>query len=92
MSARNVLGKIKSELDEYVGSRVRLTANQGRKKVMRAEGILEKTYPNIFVVRVTEDSEGIKRLSYCYADVLTNSVQLTICDDGVETRFKCANY
>ncbi|HOB91468.1 MAG: Veg family protein [Bacillota bacterium] len=92
MSARNVLAKIKSDLDEYVGSRVRLTANQGRKKVMRAEGILEKTYPNIFVVRINEDSDNVKRLSYCYADVLTNSVQLTICDDKGETLFKCANY
>jgi uncharacterized protein Veg len=92
MSARNVLSRIKSELDEYVGSKVRLTANQGRKKVMRAEGILEKTYPNIFVVRLNEDSEAVKRLSYCYADVLTNSVQLTICDDRGETLFKCANY
>lgn len=92
MSARNVLSKIKSELEEYVGSKVRLTANQGRKKVMRAEGILEKTYPNIFVVRLNEDSEAVKRLSYCYADVLTNSVQLTICDDRGETLFKCANY
>ena len=76
MSARNVLAKIKSDLDEYVGSRVRLTANQGRKKVMRAEGILEKTYPNIFVVRINEDSDNVKRLSYYYADVLTNSVQV----------------
>jgi uncharacterized protein Veg len=92
VSARNVLSKIKSELEEYVGSKVRLTANQGRKKVMRAEGILEKTYPNIFVVRLNEDSEAVKRLSYCYADVLTNSVQLTICDDRGETLFKCANY
>lgn len=92
MSARNVLSRIKSELEEYVGSKVRLTANQGRKKVMRAEGILEKTYPNIFVVRLNEDSEAVKRLSYCYADVLTNSVQLTICDDRGETLFKCANY
>jgi uncharacterized protein Veg len=92
MSARNVLGRIKSELEEYVGSKVRLTANQGRKKVMRAEGILEKTYPNIFVVRLNEDSDAVKRLSYCYADVLTNSVQLTICDDRGETLFKCANY
>ena len=90
MSARNVLGRIKSELEEYVGSKVRLTANQGRKKVMRAEGILEK--PNIFVVRLNEDSDAVKRLSYCYADVLTNSVQLTICDDRGETLFKCANY
>ena len=92
MSARNVLGRIKSELEEYVGSKVRLTANQGRKKVMRAEGILEKTYPNIFVVRLNEDSDAVKRLSYCYADVLTNSVQLTICDDRGETLFKCATY
>ena len=92
MSARNVLSRIKSELEEYVGSKVRLTANQGRKKVMRAEGVLEKTYPNIFVVRLNEDSEAVKRLSYCYADVLTNSVQLTICDDRGETLFKCANY
>ncbi|HBM81292.1 MAG TPA: hypothetical protein DD426_10735 [Clostridiaceae bacterium] len=67
---------MKREIDSHVGEKVMLRANGGRKKIFVKEGILEKTYPNIFVVRVEGNSNDIRTISYSYSDILTETVQL----------------
>lgn len=76
--ARNTLADIKVDLENYLGYRILLKANRGRQKTVVREGILEKTYPNIFVVKLDENKYPVKRVSYSYADVLTKTVQLTV--------------
>lgn len=71
--------QIKLDLESCIGKRVKLRANRGRKKIIEAEGIIESTYPKIFVVKLDE-SHSIERLSYTYADVLTKTVELTVDD------------
>jgi uncharacterized protein Veg len=46
---------------------------------MEAKGILEKTYPNLFVVRL-DDGSPVQRMSYTYADVLTETVEIKFDD------------
>lgn len=79
--SRNALEEIRQSLESSVGKKVKLRANRGRRRVLEAEGIIENTYPKVFVVRLDKDS-AVKRVSYTYADVLTETVELTI--DGVE--------
>ena len=76
------LDAIKKSLEANVGKKVRLRANRGRRKVIAAEGVLEQTYPKLFEVKLDKPS-AIKRLSYTYADVLTDTVQVTIGDKQV---------
>jgi uncharacterized protein Veg len=76
VNSKEILNAIKREIDGHVGERVMLKANGGRKKVMVKEGILEKTYPNIFVVRVTGKCNESRTVSYSYSDILTETVQL----------------
>lgn len=73
----NVLDEIKRDLDSFVGQRVTLKANRGRRKILQREGILEKTYPNIFIVKVDGDHTP-RRISYSYADILTETVEIKI--------------
>ena len=80
-NARN-LDTIKRSLEANVGKKVRLKANRGRRKVIEAEGVLEQTYPKLFVVKLDKPSP-IKRLSYTCADVLTETVEVTIGDKQV---------
>jgi len=68
---------IRKGIEELVGSRVRVTANKGRRQVIEREGVLEKTYPSLFVIRL--DEEGSRRMTFTYADVLTEMVKLTVC-------------
>lgn len=78
MAAKSVLDDIKHELELHVGEKIRVKANKGRKKVDEKEGILEKTYPNIFVVRIEEGHLAERRISFSYADVLTETVELSL--------------
>lgn len=81
--ANNALNAIKRNLDHYVGEKILLRANGGRRKTIERTGILEETYPSVFIVKLDEEQHSFKRVSYSYADILTASVELTIRkDDG----------
>lgn len=76
MKGKEMLGAIKKNMDGHIGEKVLLKANSGRRKVVIKEGILEKTYPNIFVIRVEGNDNSSRTVSYSYSDILTQTVQL----------------
>lgn len=78
----NALEEIRARVEAYVGKRVKVRANRGRRKVIENEGIIERTYPKLFVVKL-EGSEPVRRLSYTYADLLTSTVELTVDENRV---------
>lgn len=78
MASANALKKIRKNVESNVGKMVRLKANRGRKRTFEKEGILEQVYPNIFVVKVTESADFVRRISYSYSDILTDTVELTV--------------
>lgn len=80
--AKNALYDIKSKLENYVGQRIKLKANGGRRKTVERFGILEETYPSVFIVKLDEQQHAFKRVSYSYADILTETVELTIMSDS----------
>lgn len=86
MATKNTLSLIRSNVDSYVGERVVLKANKGRKKISIKEGIIEKTYPSIFVIRIdAEVPEDFGRtVSYSYSDILTKSIELFACKDNIK--------
>ncbi|MBC7345008.1 MAG: Veg family protein [Clostridia bacterium] len=84
MAAKKVLLDIKNDLDAHIGKKVKLKANRGRKKVIERTGILEKTYPNIFVIKLDQKKNSVQRISFSYTDILTEMVELTIYDDKKE--------
>lgn len=80
MIVRSDLTKMKENLDSIVGQEIQLTARRGRKRAITRKGVIEKTYPSIFIVRLenTRNSamEG-RRVSYSYADILTRAIEVT---------------
>jgi len=85
MIRKNDLSKIKEDIGFCIGQRVMLTTNKGKKKVSTREGIIESTYPNIFVVKVDEN-QSQRRISFSYTDVLTNTVELIKCSDNLNVQ------
>jgi uncharacterized protein Veg len=81
MVAKDVLCEIRKKLEPHVGEKIKLRANRGRRKTYEKEGILESTYPSIFVVRIDEPNY-FQRLSFSYADVLTETVELSFSEDS----------
>ncbi len=76
MVAKDVLFEIRKKLESHLGEKIKLRANRGRRKTYEKEGVLESTYPSIFIVRVDENNY-FQRLSFTYADVLTETVELS---------------
>ena len=83
--------RIKEDIESNVGQRVRLKSNRGRRKIIEREGILEKTYPNIFVVRIDENTDSERRVSYSYTDVLTETVEVTVFDKNGDIKIECVS-
>ncbi len=77
-----IVDRIRSDLECFVGTKMKLRANIGRCKIVEREGVLEETHPNLFVVRVEEKKNRSRRVSYSYADVLTKTVELTHPQSG----------
>jgi uncharacterized protein Veg len=83
--AKNALHDIKRNLEGLIGERVLLRANGGRRKTVERFGVLEETYPSVFVVKLDPPDGSFKRVSYSYADVLTETVELVWCKDDENT-------
>ncbi len=87
MYVQNDLSRIKTSLSNNVGHKVRLKAKQGRKQVIVREGVIEGIYPSIFTVKLDVQNDiptSERRVSYSYADVLTRTVELVVCEPDSE--------
>jgi len=82
---KNGLLKIRKDVEDCIGKKVILKANKGRKKTTVREGIIESAYPSIFVVKICNQYDNTRRVSYTYSDILTATVEITVCD-GEERR------
>ena len=83
MISSNAINKIKADLADNVGNKVKFASKKGRKKRIVRSGVIESIYPSVFVIKMdaNEAVEAKERfVSYSYADVLTHSVELALCD------------
>jgi len=71
---------VKRDIEKIIGSRVKLETNQGRHKSVVNEGVVTQAYPSIFTVQLFEGCEPSRKLSFSYTDVLTNAVEITLCE------------
>ncbi|MCR8846655.1 Veg family protein [Paenibacillus sp. SC116] len=86
--AKNALLEIRRNLESHVGQKILLRANGGRRKTIERTGVLEETYHSVFIVKLDEEQNAFKRVSYSYADILTESVEITVCADNGELKIE----
>src|SRR5690625_682082 len=75
------LSEIKQGLEGHVGQRLKLKANGGRRKTIERSGVLAETYPSVFIVELDQEENAFERVSYSYADILTETVELSFADE-----------
>lgn len=81
--SKNVLNNLRDALQPFIGCDIDVDANVGRKRIVPYEGVLENTYPNLFVVRVAgSEQEEERRLSFSYVDLFTGNVVISLHKDG----------
>lgn len=70
--------EIRSEVERNVGKEVILKADKGRKRIVTRTGIIIDAFPSVFTVKVNNDFDDERTISYSYSDILTSTVQLQI--------------
>lgn len=63
--------KIKENLSEKLGNKVRVVFNIGRNKTEEFDATIKELYNFIFIVETDKENK-----SFTYSDVLTNTVEL----------------
>ena len=71
---------VRNDIQRIIGSKVRLETNKGRHKSVISKGIVANVYPSIFTVQLNDGPDPSRKLSFSYTDVLTNTVEITLCD------------
>lgn len=87
MIAKDEILLVREQVDKFIGSKVLIKANKGRKRVVVREGVLQSTYPSIFIVKVqNEYQDTFRTVSYSYTDIITNNVELCLYSEKLTPR------
>ena len=65
------INKIKENINDNLGNKVRVVFNTGRNKIEEFEAIIKESYNFIFIL-----DTGSENKSFTYSDVLTHTVEL----------------
>ena len=77
MICKNDITSIKADIGEKIGQKIIVKGSLGRSKSFEKEATIEKTYPNIFVVKYDDNDRSV---TYSYTDVLTRTVEVEVFD------------
>ena len=77
MSYRDDITNLKTDINEKIGQKIIVKGTLGRSKFFEKEATIEKTYPNLFVVKYDENNRNV---TYSYTDVLTRTVEVKVFD------------
>ena len=75
--AQRSVHDIRKEVERSVGKEVILKADMGRKRVKTKTGVIVDAFPSVFTVKVNNDFDVERTVSYTYSDILTSTVKLT---------------
>lgn len=69
--------KIKFELNNYLGKKIKIKYDLGRNKYEEYEGIIKELYNHIFIVELNENNNKLKK-SFTYTDVITKTIKIKL--------------
>ncbi|MBO5348399.1 MAG: Veg family protein [Clostridia bacterium] len=75
MICKNDITSIKTDIGEKIGQKIIVKGSLGRSKSFEKEATIEKTYPNIFVVKYDDNDRSV---TYSYTDVLTRTIEMQV--------------
>lgn len=73
---------IRKSIQDRIGSKVKISSNRGRHKFVTSQGTISETYPNIFLVKIEDESgKENKTVSFSYQDVVTKDVRMMLLEN-----------
>ena len=73
----NDITNLKTDITDKIGQKIIVKGALGRSKFFEKEATIEKTYPNLFVVKYDDEERNV---TYSYKDVLTRTVEVEVYD------------
>jgi uncharacterized protein Veg len=70
------LYQARRNMETCLGKEVQLKLTLSKKNTLIKNGVVESTYPNIFVVKYSDNNENTSRVTYSYTDILTKTVEI----------------
>ena len=77
MICPNDIATLKTDINEKIGQKIIVKGSLGRSKSFEKEATIEKTYPNLFVIKFEESNRNV---SYSYTDILTRTIEVDVFD------------
>lgn len=77
MICQRDITSLKTDIDEKVGQKIIVKGSLGRSKSFVKEATIEKTYPNLFIIKFDESDRNV---SYSYTDILTRTIEVDVFD------------
>lgn len=88
MISSDSISRVREGLQDYVGSKVVVKCNRGKRRTTVNQGVLESTHSSVFVVKYNNQlDETYHRISYSYTDLLTKSVEFSVIKDNANKIF-----
>lgn len=78
MSAMINLDTLKNQVQNNIGKKVVIKADKGRNKIITKTGIIENVFPSLFTIKIINEFDQERTVSYTYSDLLTSTVELQI--------------
>ena len=77
MRLPNDITNLKTDITEKIGQKIIVKGTLGRSRFFEKEATIEKTYPNLFIVKYDDEERNV---TYSYKDVLTRTVEVDVFD------------
>ena len=79
MISKESMLRIRKDVENYIGEDILIKSNVGRNKKINKRGTIDSVYSNLFVVK---EQDSTHKISFSYADVLMNSLEITKVNGG----------
>ena len=73
----NDIANLKTDITDKIGQKIIVKGALGRSRFFEKEATIEKTYPNLFIVKYDDEERNV---TYSYKDVLTRTVEVEVYD------------
>ena len=89
MINKHDLERVRQQIEQHIGSEIRITAKRGRKRVVVRHGTINAVYPftfNVTLEGVSTFSESYRNVSLNYADILTEAITILLIESNEEIK------
>lgn len=73
----NDITNLKTDITGKIGQKIIVKGTLGRSRFFEKEATIEKTYPEIFIVKYDDEERNV---TYSYKDILTRTVEVDVYD------------